>query len=194
MCQSENVRTRVFRSVEEREEHIRMMVCKCEGLYTFYKLWIASRILDVTKDEMKLLVKDRVRPVGDIIFRCFSLAFNCKYISFVRDGLNLGKYGCTVNVSAIISAIDPNKCDAPLLDWCLRAFGKDTGYQRITTRSVSEHEKPRRTWTRSSVDALTDCPLETGMRSEDADCGTMWVICCLHLIDTIETERLYVMI
>ena len=86
-----------------------MMVCKCEGLYTFYKLWIAARILDVTKDEMKLLVKDRVHPVGDTIYRCFSLAFNCKYISFVRDGLNLGKYGYSVNVSAIIAAIDPNK-------------------------------------------------------------------------------------
>ena len=120
ISQSENVRTRVFRSVEEREEYIRMMVCKREGLYTFYKLWIAARILDVTKDEMKLLVKDRVHPVGDIIFRCFSLAFNCKYISFVRDGLNLGKYGYAVNVSAIIAAIDPNKCDTPLLDWCLR--------------------------------------------------------------------------
>ena len=60
MSQSENVRTRSFRSVEEREDYIRMMVCKCEGLYTFYKLWIAARILDVTKEEMKLLVKDRV--------------------------------------------------------------------------------------------------------------------------------------
>ena len=49
-----------------------------------------------------------------------SLSCNCKYISFVRDGLNLGKNGYTVNVSAIISAIDPNKCDTPLLDWCLR--------------------------------------------------------------------------
>ena len=69
ISQSENVRTRAFRSVEERDEYIRMMVCKCEGLYTFYKLWIAARILDVTKDEIKLLVKDRVHPVGDIIFR-----------------------------------------------------------------------------------------------------------------------------
>ncbi|CAJ1381250.1 unnamed protein product [Effrenium voratum] len=43
---------------QERDEYIRMMVCKREGLYTFYKLWIAARILDVTKDEMKLLVKD----------------------------------------------------------------------------------------------------------------------------------------
>ena len=38
ISQSENVRTRSFRSVEEREDYIRMMVCKCEGLYTFYKL------------------------------------------------------------------------------------------------------------------------------------------------------------
>ena len=120
ISQSENVWRRIFRSAEEREEYIRMMVCTCEGLYIFYKLWIAARTLDVTKDEMKLLVKDRVRPVGDIIYRCFSLAFNCKYISFVRDGLNLGKYGYSVNVSAIIAAIDPNKCDTPLLDWCLR--------------------------------------------------------------------------
>ena len=82
ISQSENVRTRVFRSAEEREDYIRMMVCKCEGLYTFYKLWIAARILDVTKDEMKLLVKDRVHPVGDIIFRCCSLAFNCKFLSY----------------------------------------------------------------------------------------------------------------
>ena len=44
ISQSENVRTRAFRSVEERDEYIRMMVCKCEGLYTFYKLWIAARI------------------------------------------------------------------------------------------------------------------------------------------------------
>ena len=36
ISQSENVRARVFRSVEEREDYIRMMVCKCEGLYTFY--------------------------------------------------------------------------------------------------------------------------------------------------------------
>ena len=63
------------------------MVCKCEGLYIFYKLWIAARILDITRDEMKLLVKDRVHPVGDIVYRCFSLAFNCKYISFVRGWL-----------------------------------------------------------------------------------------------------------
>ena len=63
ISQSENVRTRSFRSVEERDEYIRMMVCKCEGLYTFYKLWIAARILDVTKEEMKLLVKDRAASI-----------------------------------------------------------------------------------------------------------------------------------
>ena len=92
---------------------------KCEGLYIFYKLWIAAKILDITKDEMKLLVKDRIHPVGDIVYRCFSLAFNCKYISFTRAGLNLGRHSCSVNASAIIAATDPNKCDAPLLDWCL---------------------------------------------------------------------------
>ena len=59
-------------------------MCKCEGLYIFYKLWIAAKILDITKDEMKLLVKDRIHPVGDIVYRCFSLAFNCKYI--IRKG------------------------------------------------------------------------------------------------------------
>ena len=120
ISQSQNVRTRAFRPAEERNEYIRLMVCKCEGLYVFYKLWIAARILDITKDEMKLLVKDRVHPVGDIIYRCFSLAFNCQYISFVREGLNLGRYGYSVKVSAIIAATDPNKCDTPLLDWCLR--------------------------------------------------------------------------
>ena len=39
---------------------------------------------------------------------------------WIGKSLNLGKNGYTVNVSAIISAIDPNKCDTPLLDWCLR--------------------------------------------------------------------------
>ena len=89
---------------------------------------------------MKLLVKDRVHPVGDIIFRCFALAFNCKYISFVRDGLNLGKNGYTVNVRAIISAVDPNKCDAPLLDWCLRKALVAKGSQHVCpgTRSPEE--------------------------------------------------------
>ena len=120
ISQSQSVRERAFRSAEERNEYIRYLVCKCEGLYIFYKLWIAAKILDITKDEMKLLVKDRIHPAGDIVYRCFSLAFNCKYISFVREGLNLGRYGHSVNVSAIIAATDWNKCDAPLLDWCLR--------------------------------------------------------------------------
>ena len=120
ISQSQSVRERAFRSAEERNEYIRYLVNKCEGLYIFYKLWIAARILDITKDEMKLLVKDRIHPVGDIVYRCFSLAFNCKYISFVREGLNLGRYGHSVNVSASIAATDWNKCDAPLLDWCLR--------------------------------------------------------------------------
>ena len=120
ISQSQNVRARTFRSAEERNEYIRYLVYKCEGLYIFYKLWIAAKILDITKDEMKLLVKDRIHPVGDVVYRCFSLAFNCKYISFIREGLNLGRYGYSVNVSAIIAATDSNKCDAPLLDWCLR--------------------------------------------------------------------------
>ena len=86
ISQSQNVQTRAFRSAEGRNEHIRLVVYKCEGLYIFYKVWIAAKILDITKDEMKLLVKDRVRPVDDIVYRCFSLAFNCKYISFAREG------------------------------------------------------------------------------------------------------------
>ena len=36
----------------------------------------------------------------------------------MRDDLSLGKYGYSIFVSAII--VDPNKCDTPLLDWCLR--------------------------------------------------------------------------
>ena len=59
ISQSQNVRTRTFRSAEERDEYIRLMVCKCEGLYIFYKLWIAARILDITKDEMKLPIQQR---------------------------------------------------------------------------------------------------------------------------------------
>ena len=89
VTQSQNVRTRTFRTMEERNQYIRYLVSKCEGVYIFYKLWIAAKILDITKDEMKLLVKDRIHPVGDIVYRCFSLAFNCKYISFKRAGLNL---------------------------------------------------------------------------------------------------------
>ena len=52
---------------------------KCSGLYIFYKLWVAARILDITREEMKLLVSDRKHPAGDIVYRCFSLAFNCKH-------------------------------------------------------------------------------------------------------------------
>ena len=64
-------------------------------------------------------------------------------------------------MSAIIAATDPNKCDTPLLDWRIRM---DIGY-----RSVSGHEKPKRIWTKSSVDVPTDCPLGTGMRNTDVD-------------------------
>ena len=120
ISQSQTVRTRTFRMVEERTQYIRYLALKCEGLCVFYKLWIAARILDITKDEMKLLVSERRHPVGDIVYRCFSLAFNCKYISFARTGLNLGRHGYVVNVSAIIAATDPGKCDGPLLDWCIR--------------------------------------------------------------------------
>ena len=69
---------------------------------------------------MKLLVSERMHPVRGIVYRCFSLTFNCKYISFARTGLNLGRRGYVVDVSAIIAATDPGKCDGPLLDWCVR--------------------------------------------------------------------------
>ena len=186
ISQSENVRTRAFRSVEERDEYIRMMVCKCEGLYTFYKLWIAARILDVTKDEIKLLVKDRVHPVGDIIFRCFALAFNCKYISFVRDGLNLGKYGYAVNVSAIISAVDPNKCDTPLLDWCLRKghwlpedYNKKCVRAREAQKNLDEEFRRRTHWGQ-----VCFVKMLIAVR-----CGSV-PICYLRHINTVSVERL----
>ena len=74
------------------------MVCKCEGIYIFYKLWIAARILNITKDEIKLLV--RIACARWVIsFTDASPWLNRKYISFVRKGLNLGKYGYSVNVS-----------------------------------------------------------------------------------------------
>ena len=132
ISQSQSVRERAFRSAEERNEYIRLTVYKCEGLYIFYKLWIAAKILDITKDEMKLLVT--------------RIACARWVISFVREGLNLGRHGYSVNVSAIIAATDPNKCDTPLLDWCLRM-----GHW-IIARSVSGREKPKRIWTKSSVD------------------------------------------
>ena len=156
ISQSENVRTRVFRSAEEREDYIRMMVCKC---------------LDVTKDEMKLLVKDRVRPVGDIIYRRFSLAFNCKYISFVRDGLNLGKYGYSVNVSAIIAAIDPEDHNKK----CVRA--------REAQKNLDEEFRRRIHWGQVRVMQMLIA----------ARCGLV-PIRCLRLINIAAMERLYIMI
>ena len=120
ISRSQSVRSRTFGSVEERNQYIRYLALKCNGLYIFYKLWIAAKILDITKEEMKLLVSERKHPVGDIVYRCFSLAFNCKYISFERTGLNLGRHGYVVDVSAIIAATDPGKCDGPLLDLCIR--------------------------------------------------------------------------
>ena len=210
ISQSQNVQTRTFRSAEERNEYIRLMVYKCEGLHIFYKLWIAAKILDITKDEMKLLVKDRVRPVGDIVYRCFSLAFNCKYISFVREGLNLGRHGYSVNVSAIIAATDPNKCDTPLLDCCLRMghwIPEDHHKKCVRAREAQKN-----------LNVPTDCPLGTGMRNADVDCYCLCgavrtptalhiftpiliaarcglvPIYCLRLINVIAMERLYIMI
>ena len=117
---SQSVRSRTFGSVEERSQSIRFSAIKCNGLHIFYKLWSAAKILDTTKEEMKLLVSERKHPVGDIVYRCFSLAFNCKYISFARTRLNFGKHGYKVDVSAIIAVTDPGKCDGPLLHWCVR--------------------------------------------------------------------------
>ena len=78
ISRSQSVRSRTFRTVEERNQYIRYSAIKCNGLYIFYKLWSAAKILDITKEEMKLLVSERKHPVGDIVYRCFSLAFNCK--------------------------------------------------------------------------------------------------------------------
>ena len=139
---------------------------------------------------MKLLVKDRVHPVGDIIFRCFSLAFNCKYISFVRGGLNLGKNGYTVNVSAIISAIDPNKCDTPLLDRCLRKGHWSQQEVCPGTRSPEELGQGVPSTHSQAVHSGQVCVVKMLIA---ARCGLV-PIRCLHLIDTIAMERLYVMI
>ena len=49
ISQSQNVRTRTYRTVGERTQYIRYLARKCEGLYVFYKLWIAARILDIAK-------------------------------------------------------------------------------------------------------------------------------------------------
>ena len=76
ISRSQSVRSRTFRTVEERNQHIGYSALKCNGLCIFYKLWSAAKILDITKEEMKLLVSKRKHPVGDIVYRCFSLAFN----------------------------------------------------------------------------------------------------------------------
>ena len=144
----------------------RYLAYKCERLYVFYKLWIAAKILDVTKDEMKLLVSERRHPVGDIVYRCFSLAFNCKYISFARTGLNLGRHGYVVNVSAIIAATDRASATDPCL---IGASGKDIGLQKSITRSMSEHEKPNTIWTRNSVDASPSWPLLADLCDAEVD-------------------------
>ena len=155
ISQSQNVRTRTFRTVEERNQYICYLALKCEGLYIFYKLWIAARILDITKEEMKLLVSERRHPVGDIVYRCFSLAFNCKYISFARTGLNLGRHGYVVNVSAIIAP----QTRANVTDLCsIGASGRDIGLRTSATRSMPEHETPNTTWTRNSVDVSQRWP------------------------------------
>ena len=46
ISRSQNVRTRTFRTVEERNQFIRYLTLKCDGLYIFYKLWIAAKIPD----------------------------------------------------------------------------------------------------------------------------------------------------
>ena len=58
ISQSHNVRTRTYRTIGERTQYIRYLALKCEGLHVFYKLWVAAKILNVTRDEMKLLVSD----------------------------------------------------------------------------------------------------------------------------------------
>ena len=91
----------------------------------------------------------------------------------MRDGLNLGKYGYSVNVSAIIAAIDPNKCDTPLLDWCLRKghwTPEDHNKKCVRAREAQKNldEEFRRRTRRLSIK-------KTGMRDADVVCGTMWV-------------------
>ena len=112
--------------------------------------------LECSIKDFQLLVSDRKHPVGDIVYRCFSLAFNCKYISFARTGPNLGRHGYVVNVSAIIAATDPGKCDGHLLDWCIR---KGHCLRTSATRSMPEHETPNTTWTKNSVDVSLGWPL-----------------------------------
>ena len=106
---------RVFdQELSDPNQFIRFSAAKCKGLYR-----CAATILDVTKEEMRSLVSERKHPVGDIVYRCFFLAFSCKCLSFARTRLNLGRHGYEVDVSAIIAATDPGKCDGPL-HWCVR--------------------------------------------------------------------------
>ena len=43
ISQSHNVRTRTYRTVGERNQHIHYLALKCEGLHVLYKLWIAAK-------------------------------------------------------------------------------------------------------------------------------------------------------
>ena len=127
--------------------------------------------VDCSENEMKLLVKDRVHPVGDIIYRCFSLAFTCNFY-IVRKGWlepwQIWLFGkCEPLLQPLIRINATHLCWIGASEWGI-------GYQKIITRSVSGREKPKRIWTKSSVDVPADCPLETGMRNADVDCGTMW--------------------
>ena len=110
---------------------------------------------------MKLLVSERKHPVGDIVYRCFSLAFNCKYISFARTGLNLGKHGCEVDVSAIIAATDPGKCDGPLLHWCVRKghWLADEHYKKYVRARDAQHNLDEEFRRRITRVAIVDKPM-----------------------------------
>ena len=97
---------------------------------------------------------------GEIVYRCFSLAFNCKYISFARTGLNLGKHGYGVDMSAIFAATDPGKCDGPLLHWCVRKghWLADEHYKKYIRART-----PNTTWTKNSVVVSLDWPSWTDL-------------------------------
>ena len=146
---SQSVRSRTFGSVEERNQYIRFSAIKRNGLYILYKLWSAAKILDVTKEEMKLLVSERKHPVEDIVYRCFSLAFNCKYLSFARTGLNI-----------------PGKCDGRCFTGASR---KDIGLRTSATRSMSEPGTPNTTWTKNSVVVSPGWPLWTDLCDVEVD-------------------------
>ena len=105
---------------------------------------------------MKLLVSERKHPAGDIVYRCCSLAFNYKHISFARTGLNFGKHGYEVDVSAIVAATDPGKCDGPLLHWCVRKghWLADERYKKYVRARDAQHnldEEFRRRITRLAI-------------------------------------------